>query len=155
MVGNMNGMLKMITLVDYRIHGGMVAGRWVKDQPAHISMLTEGIYKVAWTEPTGTDVALDFVPNELKLNGTIFFPNWVEKHPEITVCFQNNYIDLMEESREKYATYPKLVVPEFATITYMANAGQDNDEVIAKAPYAGMTDDIRNGEFYDQDYHQL
>ena len=50
--------------VDSRIHGGMVAGRWVKDQEAHIDMLTEGVYKVAWTEPTGTDVALDFVPNE-------------------------------------------------------------------------------------------
>ena len=141
--------------VDYRIHGGMVAGRWVKDQPAHINMLTEEIYKVAWTEPTGTDVALDFVPNELKLNGTIFFPNWVEEHPEITVCFQNEHIDLMEEAREKYATYPKLVVPEFATITYMAKAGQDNDEVIAKAPYAGMTDDIREGKFYDENYLQL
>lgn len=141
--------------VDYRIHGGMVAGRWVKDQPAHINMLTEGIYKVAWTEPTGTDVALDFVPNELKLNGAIFFPNWVEEHPEITVCFQNEHIDLMEEAREKYATYPKLVVPEFATITYMAKAGQDNDEVIAKAPYAGMTDDIREGKFYDENYLQL
>lgn len=141
--------------VDYRIHGGMVAGRWVKDQPAHINMLTEEIYKVAWTEPTGTDVALDFVPNELKLNGTIFFPNWVEEHPEITVCFQNEHIDLMEEAREKYATYPKLVVPEFATITYMAKAVQDNDEVIAKVPYAGMTDDIREGKFYDENYLQL
>ena len=39
--------------VDSRIHGGMVAGRWVKDQEAHIDMLTEGVYKVAWTEPTG------------------------------------------------------------------------------------------------------
>lgn len=45
--------------VYYRIHGGMVADRWVKDQPAHIHQLTEGIYKIAWTEPTGTDVALD------------------------------------------------------------------------------------------------
>ena len=60
--------------VDYRIHGGMVKGRWVKDQEAHINLLTDGIYKIAWIEPTGTDVALDFVPNEHKLNGTIFFP---------------------------------------------------------------------------------
>lgn len=51
----------------------MVAGRWVKDQEANIVMLTEGVYKVAWTEPTGTDVALDFVLNEKKLNGTISF----------------------------------------------------------------------------------
>ena len=114
--------------VDYRIHGGMVAGRWVKDQEAHIDMLTEGVYKVAWTESTGTDVALDFVPNE--------------------------HIDLMHESREKYATYPKLVVPEFATITYMGDAGQDNDEVINEAPYEGMTDDIRNGNFFDQNYRR-
>lgn len=52
--------------IDYRIHGGMVAGRWVKEQEVDIVMLTEGIYKVAWTEPTGTDVALDFMPNEKK-----------------------------------------------------------------------------------------
>ncbi len=86
--------------VDYRIHGGMVAGRWVKDQEAHIDMLTEGVYKVAWTEPTGTDVALDFVPNEHKLNGTIFFPKWVQEHPKITVCFQNEHIDLINISRK-------------------------------------------------------
>ncbi|MEK1426878.1 phenolic acid decarboxylase, partial [Limosilactobacillus fermentum] len=86
--------------VDSRIHGGMVAGRWVKDQEAHIDMLTEGVYKVAWTEPTGTDVALDFVPNEHKLNGTIFFPKWVQEHPEITVCFQNEHIDLINISRK-------------------------------------------------------
>ena len=29
--------------VDYRIHGGMVKGRWVKDQEAHINLLTDGI----------------------------------------------------------------------------------------------------------------
>ena len=86
--------------VDSRIHGGMVAGRWVKDQEAHIDMLTEGVYKVAWTEPTGTDVALEFVPNEHKLNGTIFFPKWVQEHPEITVCFQNEHIDLINISRK-------------------------------------------------------
>ncbi|WP_187350090.1 phenolic acid decarboxylase, partial [Limosilactobacillus fermentum] len=62
--------------------------------------------------------------------------------------------DLMHESREKYATYPKLVVPEFATITYMGDAGQDNDEVINEAPYEGMTDDIRNGNFFDQNYRR-
>ena len=44
--------------VDYRIHGGMVAGRWVTDQPADIVKLTDGVFKVTWTEPTGTDVAI-------------------------------------------------------------------------------------------------
>lgn len=141
--------------VDYRIHGGMVAGRWVKDQEANIVMLTPGIYKFAWTEPTGTDVALNFVPNEKKLNGTIFFPAWVKQHPEITVTFQNEHIGRMHAAREKYATYPKLVVPEFAHITYIGNAGQDNEEVIAEVPYANMTDDIRNGKYFDKNYRRI
>ncbi|WP_274661653.1 phenolic acid decarboxylase, partial [Enterococcus lactis] len=91
--------------VDYRIHGGMVKGRWVKDQEA------------------------DFMPNEKKLHGMIFFPKWVEEHPEITVTFQNEHIAEMEAAREKYETYPKLLVPEFATITYMGDAGIDNEDV--------------------------
>ncbi len=57
--------------VDYRIHGGMVAGRWIKDQEANIVMLTEGIYKVAWTEPTGTDVPL--ISCLMRKNGTVRF----------------------------------------------------------------------------------
>ncbi len=117
--------------VDYRIHGGMVAGRWVKDQKADIVKLTDGVFKVTWTEPTGTDVALDLMPNEHKMHGTIFFPKWVQDHPEITVCFQNEHIDLMHESREKYENYPKYLVPEFAKITYIGKAGLDNEEIIA------------------------
>lgn len=141
--------------VDYRIHGGMVAGRWVRDQEADIVMLTEGVYKITWTEPTGTDVALDFIPNENKLHGTIFFPKWVEEHPEITVRYQNDFIDLMIESREKYETYPKLIVPEFATITYMKNAGQNNEDVISQAPYKGMIEDITEGRYFTEDYKKI
>lgn len=58
----------------------------------------------------------------------------------------------MEESREKYATYPKLLIPEFAKITYIGKAGVDNEEVIAEAPYKGMTDDIRSGKYFDEQY---
>lgn len=141
--------------VDYRIHGGMVAGRWVTDQKADIVKLTDGVFKITWTEPTGTDVALDFMPNEGKLHGVIFFPKWVHEHPEITVCYQNQQIDLMEESRVKYETYPKYVVPEFAKISYMGDAGKDNDDVICEAPYEGMTDDIRNGKYYTKDYKRI
>ena len=31
--------------VDYRIHGGMVAGRWVTNQKAEIVKLTDGVFK--------------------------------------------------------------------------------------------------------------
>ena len=73
----------------------------------------------------------------------------------ITVCFQNEHIDLMQESRDKYANYPKYLVPEFAKITYIGKAGLDNEDVIAEAPYAGMTDDIREGRYFDASYHRL
>ena len=52
-----------------------------------------------------------------KLYEVIFFPKWVHDHPEITVCYQNEDIPLMEESRIKYETFPKLVVPEFVKIS--------------------------------------
>ncbi len=130
----------------------MVAGRWVTNQEADIVMLTEGIYKISWTEPTGTDVALDFLPNEKKIHGTIFFPKWVEEHPEITVTYQNEHLELMRESREKYETYPKLVVPEFANITYIGDAGIDNEDVISEAPYDNLPDDIRSGKYFNAEY---
>ncbi|OTN75588.1 phenolic acid decarboxylase PadC [Enterococcus sp. 8G7_MSG3316] len=141
--------------VDYRIHGGMVKGRWVKDQEVDMVKLTDGVFKITWTEPTGTDVALDFMPNEKKLHGTIFFPKWVEEHPEITVTFQNEHIAEMEAARETYDTYPKLVVPEFAAITYMGDAGIDNEDVISEEPYDGMPSDIREGRYFDENYRKI
>ncbi|PSW06788.1 phenolic acid decarboxylase [Photobacterium lipolyticum] len=137
--------IKNETTVDYRIHSGMVAGRWVKDQKVHLVELTKDVYKISWTEPTGTDVCLNFMLNDNKMHGVIFFPNWVHEHPEITVCFQNDHISLMEESREKYNTYPKDVVDEFACITYAKNVGANNEKVISKAPYPGLSDEIKSG----------
>lgn len=52
----------------------------------------------------------------------------------------------MEESRIKYETYPKHVVPEFADITYFKNERVNNEKVIFQAPYEGMTNDIRLGK---------
>ncbi len=56
----------------------------------------------------------------------------VHEHPEITVCYQMITLDVMKESREKYETYPKYVVPEFADITYLNNAGINNEALIQK-----------------------
>lgn len=105
--------------IDYRIHSGMVGGRWVRDQKVDIVKIVDGV---------------------------IFFPKWVHEHPEITVCYQNEFIDLMEESRLKYDTYPKHVVPEFADITFSKNEGVNNEKVISQAPYEGMTNNIRAGK---------
>ena len=54
----------------------------------------------------------------------------------------------MEESRLKYDTYPKYVVPEFSTITYKKYVGKNDESIISVAPYKGMTDEIRAGKFY-------
>lgn len=53
----------------------------------------------------------------------------------------------MHAAREKYPTYPKLVVPEFAKMTYIGTASVNNEDVINEAPYPGMTTDILGGHF--------
>ena len=84
--------VKNATTLDYRIHSGIVANRWVKDQQAYIVRVGESIYKISWTEPTGTDVSLIVNLGDKLFHGTIFFPRWVMNNPEKTVCFQNDHI---------------------------------------------------------------
>lgn len=120
--------------IDYRIHTGMVGGRWVKDQEVDLVMLTAGVYKVSWNEPTGTSVAVNVVPGERVLHGVIFFPHWVEEHGERTVLFQNDHLEEMRAFRDAGPTYPIYVVPEFAKITRYEFVGVDNEDVIAVAP---------------------
>jgi phenolic acid decarboxylase len=50
--------------IDYRVHGGMVGGRWVKGQEVHIVRLADGVYKLSWNEPTGTCVSVAYNLNE-------------------------------------------------------------------------------------------
>ena len=115
---------------DYRIHSGIVGGRWVTDQEAHIVVLADDVYKISWDEPTGTCVSLAFNLVTRKIHGTIFFPRWVMNDPKKTVCFQNEHIEQMEAYREAGPAYPTEVIDEFATITFVRDCGADNDEVI-------------------------
>jgi phenolic acid decarboxylase len=140
--------LKNETTIDYRIHSGMVGGRWVRDQKVDIVKLTEGVFKVSWTEPTGTDVVVNFIPKENKVHGVIFFPKWVKQYPQITVCYQNDFIDLMEESRDKFGTYPKVIVSEFAKIILQEHVGKNNEYTINKGPYKGLIDEIKQKNNY-------
>ncbi|MDU2065240.1 MAG: phenolic acid decarboxylase [Sporomusaceae bacterium] len=120
--------------VDYRIHSGIVGGRWVTDQTAYIVALGENVYKVSWDEPTGTCVSLAFNLSTRKIHGTIFFPAWVAEEPTKTVCYQNEHLVKMNEYRDQGPTYPKMVVDEFATITFIEECGADNNSVIQCAP---------------------
>ncbi|WP_380176510.1 phenolic acid decarboxylase [Kineococcus sp. DHX-1] len=126
--------VKNATTIDYRIHSGMVGGRWVKDQTVDLVQLDEDGFKVSWNEPTGTSVVVDVMPQRRRLHGTIFFPRWVEEDGSKTVLFQNDHLDRMRAFRDAGPTYPIHVVPEFARITLFEHVGEDNESVISVAP---------------------
>jgi phenolic acid decarboxylase len=126
--------LKNDRTIDYRIHTGMVGGRWVRNQVAHIVRLADDVVKISWDEPTGTTVSVAFMLNERKIHGVIFFPQWIELDPKKTVCFQNDHLEQMKKYRDAGPTYPKLVIDEFAEITFVEDCGLNNEEVIECAP---------------------
>lgn len=120
--------------IDYRIHGGMVGGRWVRDQIAHIVRLSPDVFKISWDEPTGTTVSVAVNLASRRLHGVIFFPAWIAADPIRTVCFQNEHLDQMRAFRDAGPTYPKLVIDEFADITYLEDCGANDETIIACAP---------------------
>lgn len=122
--------VKNSSTLDYRIHSGIVGNRWVKDQECYISRVAKAVYKISWTEPTGTDVCLNINLEDKIFHGTIFFPRWIINNPEKTVCFQNEHLAEMAAYREAGPTYPTEVIGEFATITFIRDCGENNEEVI-------------------------
>ncbi|MFD0483547.1 phenolic acid decarboxylase [Kineococcus sp. GCM10028916] len=126
--------VKNVRTIDYRIHSGMVGGRWVKDQEVDLVQLDEDSFKLSWNEPTGTSVVVNVMPGRRRLHGTIFFPRWVEEDGSRTVLFQNDHLPLMRRYRDAGPTYPILVVPEFARITFFEHIGTDDDTVVSVAP---------------------
>ncbi|WP_233980885.1 phenolic acid decarboxylase [Pectobacterium versatile] len=122
--------VKNANTIDYRIHSGIVGNRWVKDQQVYIVQVAREVYKISWTEPTGTDVSLIVNIVDKLFHGTIFFPRWIINNPEKTVCFQNEHIAEMEAYRDAGPAYPTEVIDEFATITFIRDCGENNNEVI-------------------------
>lgn len=125
--------------IDYRIHSGLVGGRWVRDQHVYIARLGSNIYKVSWDEPTGTAVSVAFNLDERKVHGTIFFPRWIDLSPEKTICFQNDHLNTMKKYRDYGPTYPKRIVDEFARINFVEQC-EINDESIVSCPPSELPD---------------
>jgi phenolic acid decarboxylase len=126
--------VKSRTTIDYRIHSGIVGGRWVKHQTIDLVRLAADVYKLSWTEPTGTSVCVNVMPGQRRIHGVIFFPRWVHEHPERTVLFQNDHLPKMERFRDEGPTYPIHIISEFATITFIETCASDDDTVIACPP---------------------
>lgn len=126
--------VKNATTIDYRIHTGHVGGRWVRDQAVDLVTLAPEVYKISWTEPTGTSVVVNVMPALRRLHGTIFFPEWIRLDGSKTVLFQNEHLDEMRAYRDAGPTYPIYVVPEFADITLFEYVGVDDQTIVAAAP---------------------
>ncbi len=120
--------------LDYRIHSGIVGGRWVTDQDAKIVELAENVYKISWDEPTGTNVSLAINFQRRKLHGTAVFPKWIEDDPQKTVCYQNQNLEKMRKYRDAGPTYPKFILDEFAQITFIEDCGPDRNDIINCPP---------------------
>ncbi|CAI0774955.1 phenolic acid decarboxylase [Serratia entomophila] len=126
--------LKNARTIDYRIHSGMVGGRWVRDQEAHIVRLADDVCKISWDEPTGTTVSVAINFAEKQLHGVIFFPRWIALEPIKTVCFQNDHLALMRQYRDSGPTYPKQVIDEFAAVTFIEDCAVNDESVVACGP---------------------
>jgi phenolic acid decarboxylase len=120
--------------IEYRVHSGIVAGRWVKDQEAHIVRIADGVFRASWVEPTGTSVSVVANLNEWRLHGAIYFPRWVVDTPEKIIGFQNTKIDQMLAYRDAGPTYPIEIVDSFATITFVEDCGRDDETIIHCGP---------------------
>jgi phenolic acid decarboxylase len=127
--------VKTATSFSYRIHSGIVGGRWVTDQEAHILNIGDNVYKISWDEPTGTAVSIAINLTRRKVYGTIFFPKWIADEPTKTICYQNQHLDRMRQYRDMGPTYPKLVVDEAATITFAEDCGPDRSDVIDRPSF--------------------
>lgn len=127
--------IKNATTIDYRIHTGHVGGRWVRDQSVDLVQLCDDVFKISWTEPTGTSVVVNVMPGPRRIHGTIFFPAWIAQDTsKKTVVYQNDHLDQMRAYREAGPTYPIKVVPEFAAIHLAEFMGIDNQDAIATGP---------------------
>ena len=62
-------------------------------------------------------------------------------NPEHTVCFQNEHIAQMEAYREAGPVYPTEVIDEFATITFIEDCGE-NDENVINCPASELPADF-------------
>lgn len=126
--------IKNSSVIDYRIHSGMVAGRWVRGQQAHIVKLREALFRLSWDEPTGTAVSLAVDLSRRKIHCFAVFPRWIKDNPQKTVCFQNAHLAEMRQYRDAGPVYPHFVLDEWADIIFLEDCGADNEDIISCAP---------------------
>jgi len=122
--------VKNATTIDYHVHTGDVGGRIVKGQIVDLAQLDAAHYKLSWTEPTGTSVAVNYLPALRRVHGSTFFPHWVALNGSAIALYQNDHLERMHALRDAGPTYPIEVIVEFATITDFDYVGPDDESII-------------------------
>ncbi|MFE9371625.1 phenolic acid decarboxylase [Streptomyces sp. NPDC006711] len=126
--------VKNESTIDYRLHEGPLAGRWLKDQAAAAANLGAGMGSLSWAEETGSTTSLVINLAGRWLHASAFFAKWVTDCPELTMGYQNRRLPTIHRLRDEGPVAPHLHMEQFATITFSEYRGTDNEEVIACGP---------------------
>ena len=123
------------TLLHYRVHSGLVGGRWVTNREVTMKALGAGMVRVNWVEPVGNIVALVVNPGDRWLHGFFLMPQWIVDNPKLTVLHEDEHVDEMLALREKGPTWPMHFAEDsFATINVLEDVGAGRDDVINCSP---------------------
>lgn len=120
--------------VQFRCLQGPMFGRWSTNQPAKIVRLADGLYKLAWVEPTGTTTVVILSLDSRTVHTTICYPQWMLDYPE---CTLGNYEDHLPEilaQRDAGPVYPLTLVASTGRITFLESRKADDDTVIDRPP---------------------
>jgi phenolic acid decarboxylase len=126
---------KNAEFVDYRVHTGFAAGRWVNDRPVSITDIGSNMYIVNWVEPTGSIVALIVNIQDRWIHDWALVPQWVHLNPEKTRGHENEQIDTMMKYRDEGPIWPLTAAIDcFGEIIYVEEFGLNNNSVINCPP---------------------
>ncbi|HJO92432.1 MAG TPA: phenolic acid decarboxylase [Victivallales bacterium] len=121
--------------VDYRIHSGPVAGRWVNNREVSMVALGHEIYRINWVEPTGNVVTIVTSITERWFHDYFLMPQWVYQQPELTICHENKFIDEMLKYRDQGPTWPmETAIDSFGRIKFITDVGINRNDVIECSP---------------------
>ncbi len=119
----------------YRIHSGLVAGRWVTNREVHMTALGHGLIRVNWLEPVGNIVTMVTNLQERWLHSYFLMPQWIIDNPKATVCHEDEFVEEMLKLREQGPTWPMHIAENaFAEITFLEDVGPDRDDIITCPP---------------------
>ncbi len=122
-------------LIHYRIHSGLVAGRWVTNRQVHMTALGHQMVRINWLEPVGNIVTMVANLPERWLHSYFLMPQWITDNPKATVCHEDEYVDEMLKLREQGPTWPMHIAENaFAQITFLEDVGPDRDDIITCPP---------------------